>query len=896
MYVIVTQKSILRSSNKKSVDNKILKYVTVSLFLLLFILNCHSQGIRGEIRDTNGEPVPYAAIFIKELTRGTTCNALGMFSLPLPEGSYTVFFRSLGYTEVSRTLEVGAEYTELVIELPPQTYMIPEVRVSATGEDPAYWIMRKTIGLANYHLNEVLNYNAEIYIKGSALLEKMPRAIAKRIQVNNIRVEEGEAYMLESLNEVKFSAPDKYEMRVIASQNTLPGYTENVNPMDYINASLYQQEIEGVISPLARNAFTYYRFTFDGTFLEGTYIINKIKVTPKRKSQQLVEGYLYVVEDVWCLHSADLSVNTIAGTVRLKQLFANVIMDAWLPVNHQIGVDVDIAGVLASVTYVSSLKYDDVTLNPNLPETYFVSVNKPVEGEEVPEEKPVSKEQEKINELLQKDELTNRDVQKLSRLMEKEVGKTAPDQEREDMNQTGTTFSVADSAVKNDSLYWNEVRPIPLTPEEHLTLKVRDSIMGIQRSVSSAPGGDSIRTYRRRHLKARDILTGRTYNMSRGKIRFEHDGLIDLERLGFNTVDGLSYGQGFRINWKTDSLHTFRSRLLLDYAFHRKAPMVTWNTDYLYAPLARGKVALYLNYTSSDFNGSTGIPGFTNMAYTLIMRENYLKKYEQIDATLYNRIDVANGWILTASATYGRQNQLSNNSDFSFFFWDARDFTPNTPGDLAEDDPLLADHQRLMGIIRLDYTPRQPYVVRTYRKDLRQSKWPTFSLEYRHAFPLENGNWSDFSLMTAGITHSLETGLMSVLDWSLSSGYFLNNSALHFSDFRHFKSSPLYIDMAGFDGALMLMDYYEASTSDYWFHADAKLTSSYLLIKFLPWFSERLWKESLGLTYLYTPQTPHYVQMGYSLNELFFLIDLGVYVGFQEGKYKGFGAHLNFRF
>ncbi len=896
MYVITTQNSILRSSKKKSVGKKILKYVTVSLFLLVFMHTARSQGIKGEIRDHNGEPVPYAAIFIKELTRGTTCNALGMFSLPLPEGNYTIFFRSLGYTEVSRTLVVGPEYTELIIELPPQTYMIPEVRVSASGEDPAYWIMRKTIGLANYHLNEVLNYDAEIYIKGSALLEKMPRAIARRIQVNDIKVEEGEAYMLESLNEVKFTAPDKYEMRVIASQNTLPGYTENVNPMDYINASLYQQQIEGVISPLARNAFMYYRFSFDGTFLEGTYIINKIKVTPKRKSQQMVEGYIYVVEDIWCLHSADLSVNTIAGTVTLKQLFANVIMDAWLPVNHQIGVDVDIAGVLANVTYVSSLKYNDVTLNPNLPETYFTSMNEPKETDEVPEEKPVSKEQEKINELLEKDELTNRDVQRLSKLMEKEAGKGNPDRKGEDMNQIGTTFSVADSAVKNDSLYWNAVRPIPLTPEEHLTLTVRDSIIGSQRSTSSAPGGDSIRTTRRRHLKARDILTGRTYFMSRGKIRFTHGGLFDLERLGYNTVDGVSYGQSFSINWKTDSLHTFRSWLKADYAFHRKAPMITWDTDFLYAPMARAKVALYMNYTSSDFNGSTGIPGFTNTAYTLIMRENYLKKYEKIDVTLYNRIDVVNGLILTASATYGHQNQLTNNSDFSFFFNDSRDFTPNTPGDVAEDDPVLADHKKLMGIIRLDYTPRQPYVVRTYRKDLRQSKWPTFSLEYRHAFPLDNGNWSDFSLLHAGITHSLETGLLSVLDWSLQSGYYLNTTALHFSDFSHFKSSPLYIDMAGFDNALMLMDYYEASTSDYWVNADVKLTSSYLLIKFLPWFSERLWKESVGIAYLYTPQAPHYVQLGYSLNELFFLIDLGVYVGFQEGEYKGFGAHLNFRF
>jgi hypothetical protein len=102
--------------------------------------------------------------------------------------------------------------------------------------------------------------------------------------------------------------------------------------------------------------------------------------------------------------------------------------------------------------------------------------------------------------------------------------------------------------------------------------------------------------------------------------------------------------------------------------------------------------------------------------------------------------------------------------------------------------------------------------------------------------------------------------------------------------------------MADFEDALMLMDYYEASTSEYWFMANTRLSSSYLLIKFLPWFSERLWKESLVIDYLYTPATPHYLQVGYNLSEIFFLVDLGVYVGIQEGRYKGFGGRVNFRF
>ena len=271
---------------------------------------------------------------------------------------------------------VGNGYIDLMIQLPPQTYMIPEVRISATGEDPAYWIMRKTIGLANYHLNEVSSYNAEIYIKGAAILKKLPKAIAKRIDVEGIQVKEDEAYMLESLNEVGFKAPDNYTLRVIASQNTLPGYADNVNPMDYVNASLYQEEIEGVISPLARTAFSYYKFEFVNSFLVGTHMINKIRVIPKRKSQQLVEGYLYVVEDLWCLHSSDLTLNTMAGTISLQQQYANVIMDAWLPVSHKIQAEIDIVGVKGTATYVSSLEYSDVILNPNLPDAYFTSTVK----------------------------------------------------------------------------------------------------------------------------------------------------------------------------------------------------------------------------------------------------------------------------------------------------------------------------------------------------------------------------------------------------------------------------------------------------------------------------------------------------------------------------------------
>jgi hypothetical protein len=855
------------------------------------LTNAYSQGIRGEIRDQDGNAVPYAAIFIKELTRGTTCNALGQYSLPLPPGTYTIFFRSLGYTEVSRKVEVGDDFETIVVALPPQTYMIPEVRISASGEDPAYWIIRKAIGLANYHLNEVSRYKAEIYIKGTAYIDNLPRAIARRIEVNDIQVEEKQAYMLESLNEVQFDAPDKYEMRIIASQNTLPGYTDNVNPLDYINASLYQQQIEGVVSPLARNAFSYYRYKFEGTFLEGTHVINKIQVIPKRKSQQLCRGTLYIVEDLWCLHSSDIEVETIAGTLFLQQLYANVIMDAWLPVNHKIEANIDIAGVRGSVTYVSSLEYSDVILNPNLPEVYFSSQN--IVEEEVPPDAEISKEQEKIQEILEKEELSNRDVNRLSKLMEKEAQKSTEEENGTDLNQTGTTFTVTEDAVKNDSLFWNRVRPIPLTPEEHLTIRERDSIMGPQLQTSSQ---DTVQRSSRRGASLRDVMFGERYYRHQGRLRISHGGLLDLEMLGYNTVDGIYYGQSLGFDWRPDSLYALRVDLRAGYAFHRNAPMVDWNINLLYAPMRRGKIMLSTWYTSSDFNGSSGIPSATNMAYTLLLRENYLKMYERAEVELFNQIDLANGLTLVTTVNLARKNALNNNSEFSIFYRNSKEFSPNVPEPLEPEDPALGNNRVFSVNVQLNYTPRQTYIIRNYRKQIRESTWPTFGLAYRQAIPLEGSGWSRFSRIEAGITHRFDVGLLSELEWSLEGGYYLDHAVVHFSDFKHFKSSPLLLDMAGFNQALMLMDYYEASTADYWFSASTRLTSSYLLIKFLPWFSERLWKESLALDYIYTPATPHYVQLGYNLNEVFFLMDFGIYTAFQEGRYKGFGVRVNFRF
>jgi hypothetical protein len=125
-----------------------------------------ARKLSGKVTDTRGEPLAYASVYIAELRQGTTTNREGLYELSIPSGTYTVNYQFLGYTPSTEKIEIGDNDVNRDITLSEQFYEIPAVRVSASGRDPAYFIMRKAIGMAPFHLNQVKMYRAEVYIKG----------------------------------------------------------------------------------------------------------------------------------------------------------------------------------------------------------------------------------------------------------------------------------------------------------------------------------------------------------------------------------------------------------------------------------------------------------------------------------------------------------------------------------------------------------------------------------------------------------------------------------------------------------------------------------------------------------------------------------------------------------
>jgi hypothetical protein len=169
-------------------------------------------------------------------------------------------------------------------------------------------------------------------------------------------------------------------------------------------------------------------------------------------------------------------------------------------------------------------------------------------------------------------------------------------------------------------------------------------------------------------------------------------------------------------------------------------------------------------------------------------------------------------------------------------------------------------------------------------------------LSYKHAFPVDNQSWADYSLLLGGLHQEVEAGLLSTFSYHIEGGAFLGSEQMHFADYYHFSTSPLLLDMSGFKNTFLLIDHYRGSTNDYFLQAHGELNSTFLLLKLLPWFSERLWKESVSVAYLQTPRVNHHIQLGYSLEEIGFLFDVGIFTAFEDWQYYGTGLRFYLRF
>ena len=238
------------------------------LFLLsLVTLLSFSQSFKGTVTDTDGKPVPYAALYLREMKSGLTTDEHGRFQTKLSAGQYTCEVSSLGFISQTFTFQMLNRDYEKDIVLAERTYSLPEVNITKGNEDPAYAVMRKAIARAPYYRTQIKSYTAGTYLKGTGKGIAIPAVLKLSKEVRKDAKEWlGKLFVLEQQQIVNFTAPNIWNNKVLANKNSFP--EEIQVDMGITTVNLYTSELFGKVSPLNKNAFSYYRFKLDACFVE----------------------------------------------------------------------------------------------------------------------------------------------------------------------------------------------------------------------------------------------------------------------------------------------------------------------------------------------------------------------------------------------------------------------------------------------------------------------------------------------------------------------------------------------------------------------------------------------------------------------------------------------------
>lgn len=400
--------------------------------LLIFLVPVFAQAtiIKGHVTDEKQQPLPYTTIFLKNTSVGTTSNSDGYYAFDVPVGDYEIVFQYVGYRKHSEKLSIGNEAITLNISLKPESFELKEVTVEADAEDPAYNIIRKAQKKRKFYLDRVKAYSCNVYIKGVQALDQIPAKIlvfdAKKMNVDSSML--GIIYLSESESQYNYHEPDKvkeivYSSKVSGNNNAFSwnsasafssDFYENLIPLDGITP-------RGLVSPIAEGAFTFYRYHLLGTFYDEGLLINKIQVIPKRSTDPVFSGTIYIVEEQWCIHSLNLLVTKEAhldfvDSLRFTETYGRVNDTAWMPFNQLLQFNISLLGFKGPGRFIGV--FSNYNLAPEFPENFF----------------------------------------------------------------DAEILKVNSDANKKDSLYWLEHRPVPLTTTEKTDYHRKDSIRTVRSS------------------------------------------------------------------------------------------------------------------------------------------------------------------------------------------------------------------------------------------------------------------------------------------------------------------------------------------------------------------------------------------------------------------------------
>jgi len=398
-----------------------LRYLVIVIFILSVSIG--QAQLSGVVYDEAGEPLSFVTVYKEGTSIGTVSNLEGAYSLNIEDGEHTIVFKYIGYEEHKEVVLLSGNQ-KIDIVLKSGNIALEEIVVSANAEDPAYRVIRAAIKARNTHKSAVEKYQVDLYVKGVVKMLKAPEKVLGQ-EVGDMEgmldtTGQGIVYLAESQSTISFHQPDLLKEEMYSSIVAEDDGSYNFNRFLGSNFDIYDEYYEfgrSILCPLADNALLYYRYKMlESKVDQDGRMINRIQVIPKSSARPTVFGELYIIEDKWNVKELDLS---FTGKAIKEPFFDTItIRQVHLPVqedNWQVfsqTMGFSIGAFGFKIGGGFTYIFSDYDFDPDFDESFF--------GNE--------------------------------------------------------EFRMEESAVKTDSSFWSNIRPVKLTEEERYNYIKKDSL------------------------------------------------------------------------------------------------------------------------------------------------------------------------------------------------------------------------------------------------------------------------------------------------------------------------------------------------------------------------------------------------------------------------------------
>lgn len=815
----------------------------IYIFILLLFSVCTSAQIKGKVTDKEGKPIAFASVSIEKTYLGTSTNENGLFELNYTkENQVVLVVKTLGYK--TKREQVVLPVTALKIVLEEENNVIEEVIVQ-NKENPANAIIKKAIAARKSNTYKTDKFEANFYSRGLFRVKNMPKKILG-IEVGDLEgnldsTGTGIIYQSETVSKISFEKPNNLKEEILASKVAGNNNGFSFNTALDTDYDFYQNTISfnvPMISPIASNAFAYYKFKLVDTFYDayGNFV-TKIQVTPKRDKEPVFEGFIYIVDETGALYAIDLDIkgyrsqNEFLETLKLVQ-------------NYNFNPETKL--------WVKNLQSFDFQAG-------FFGI--------------------KFN-------------GKFTHVFNDYVFKEAFDKK----TFSREVVTIAANANKKEASFWESNRPIPLTEEESSNYIKKDSVYKVR---SSKVYLDSIDA-KTNKFKLLKLITGYTYKNSFKKSTFTYQGLFNLGSSNFNTVQGYHISSGLYFSkYNEEKQKTTRIGADFEYGFSdlRLRPTLNFyhkfnNTNDLYIRLAGGnKVA--------QFNREEPIGGMVNTVSTLFFKNNFMKLYEKEFAEISLGRELVNGLFLNTKLAYENRKPLFNTTDYTFIK-SSDVYSSNNPL-LSNDEDVAAitTHHVFKFNLGARFVFGQKYITRPDGKlNINDGKFPVLQVNYEKGF-LGSSKKYAFDYVEAKVSYVTNLSNKGEITSSVKGGKFFNASAISFVDYKHFNGNQTHVKLDGNLSSFNLLPYYSYSTNNQFVETHILYNDNGFISNKIPLINKLAVNIVGGFHQLNLSNTKPYQEVSIGLDRLGFgkfKLFKVEYVRSYQGGFRGDGVLFGLRF